>query len=530
MADIFISYKREDRPTAEQLSRALQQLGFEVWWDFELLSGENFRKAIRAIIDQCKVAVVVWSKTSAESSFVLDEASYALRLGRLCPVRIDAVELPLGFGQTHVDDLSDWEGELSHSGFQTLVKSIEQRVGRRARFGSGASPLERQTATAELEAFKAAQLAGSVNALRTFTSNFPATAFAAFVRDQIETMETEAAAKSRTRGMPTLAESTPTAPAPTTGSAHTRWSWKLVAASVAAIAAVGVGLVMFNDAARQAQEQAEVVRAKAQEERVATEERARELEKQAATERAARERAEQRSELLQRQADQERQARELAARAEVERKRRDATFNLDLLHRDVRGAVEAARLNAQRAESAATRARSAAIAAETAAERSRAGLPGTISLSFEGGVYLGEGSGATRNGYGVTMFRAPSIFAGDRYAGQYQDNGRSGVGVYSLANNANNKSLALRREGEYARNKPNGFSVLLWASGDRHAGQWREGSASGPGVRSFADGRRYEGEFAADKRNGLGVLWSADGRVLSAGLWKDSNLVTPLVP
>ena len=54
MADVFISYKREDRRVAERLSGALQQLGFDVWWDFELLSGENFRSAIRAVMDQFK--------------------------------------------------------------------------------------------------------------------------------------------------------------------------------------------------------------------------------------------------------------------------------------------------------------------------------------------------------------------------------------------------------------------------------------------------------------------------------------------
>ena len=71
----------------------------------------------------------------------------------------------VGFGQLQVDDLSDWDGELSHAGFQSLVKAVERCVGRRARLGAEARPAERQTMTAELEAFKAAQIAGTAGAL-----------------------------------------------------------------------------------------------------------------------------------------------------------------------------------------------------------------------------------------------------------------------------------------------------------------------------------------------------------------------------
>lgn len=517
MADVFISYKREDRLVAQRLAGALQQLGFDVWWDFELLSGENFRRAIRAVIDQCKATVVIWSRLSVESGFVLDESSYALRRGRLCPTRIDAVELPFGFGQLQVDDLSDWDGELSHAGFQSLVKAVERCVGRRARLGAEARPAERQTMTAELEAFKAAQIAGTAGALRNFVAKFPGSVFAGFVRDQIETMEAERATASRAAGTQATAGSAAEPAIPAAGPVSPGWSWKRLAIAGAVAASAVAGLAIYNEANRRDLAQVEAMRAK-------------ELEKEAAAERAARARAEQRSEELQRQADQERQGRELAARVDAERKRRDTTYDLGLLHRDVRSAVEAARLEAQRAESVASRARVAAITAETAAERARARVPGTISLSFEGGTYLGEGSGATRNGYGVTMFRAPSIYAGDRFAGQYQDNARNGVGVYYLANNARNVSLVLRREGEYARDKPNGLGVLVWASGDHHAGQWRDGKVWGPGVRTYADGRRYEGGFAADNRAGHGVLWSADRGVLSAGIWKQGRLVTALAP
>jgi hypothetical protein len=516
MADVFISYKREDRPLVERLAGALEQLGFEVWWDFELLSGESFRQVIRAVIDRCRAAIVVWSRASAQSDFVLDEASYALRLGRLCPVCIEAVELPFGFGQRHVDDLSDWSGELSHPGFRALVNAIEERVGRKARLGAAAPEQGRQAAAAELEAFKAAQLAATTGALRTFVAHFPGSAFAPFVRDQIETMEKDKASGAR---LGSGAAATAMPPEVTPAFAGRKRTWWLYGAIVIAGAAVGVGVNLYQKADRRAQE-----------ERAAEQRRAAELQAQASAERAARERADQRSEALQLQAGQERLAREQAARLEAERKRRDSAFSIDLLHADLRATVVAARRNALEAESAAIRARTAAGLAEAAAGRARAKLPGTISLNFDGGTYEGEGSGDTRHGYGVNAHRAPSNFAGDRYVGQYKDGVRSGLGVYTFGTNANNSAQKLRREGEYLSNLPNGLATVLWVSGERHAGHWKDGLCSGPGVRTYADGRRYEGDYVADKRSGLGVLWSADGVVISAGIWKDGKLVTALTP
>lgn len=526
MADVFISYKRQDRPVVERLAGALQQLGFDVWWDFELLSGEDFRQVIRAVIDQCRAAVVVWSRASVESGFVLDEASYALRLGRLCPVRVEAVELPFGFGQRHVDDLSDWAGELSHPGFQSLVRSIEDRVGRKARLGADASTPERQAASAELEAFKAAQLAATVGALRTFVANFPGGSFAPFVRDQIEAMEKQRPARGRPRDVTaaSAAASSPELAEPRSR----RWLW--LGAAVAVAVAAGFAFYGYRQAQLQAQQAAEAAKREVEAERAAARRRAQELEAQAAAERAARERAEQRTEALQLKAEQERQAREKAAWVEADRKRAAAAFSVESLHRDVRAVVVAARRNAQDAEGVAARARSAAGLAEAAAARAAAGAAGTISLSYDGGTYQGEGRDGKRNGYGVTVFRAPSSQAGDRFAGQYKDNMRQGLGVHTFAENANNTSKLQRREGEYTSNRSSGLGILVWVWGERYAGPFRDGEQDGPSVRTFADGRRYEGEYAASKRTGLGVLWSADGVVVSQGVWKDGKLVSSLAP
>ena len=113
MADIFISYKREEAEQARRLSSVLEQFGFSVWWDSALLSGEEFRDVIREMIDNSTIVIVLWSPLAVTSRFVVDEATHAQRTDKLLPVFLEECELPFGFGNQHADNLSTWDGQLS---------------------------------------------------------------------------------------------------------------------------------------------------------------------------------------------------------------------------------------------------------------------------------------------------------------------------------------------------------------------------------------------------------------------------------
>ena len=41
MADVFISYAREDRAKAQQLAKVLEEKGWSVWWDPEISPGKT---------------------------------------------------------------------------------------------------------------------------------------------------------------------------------------------------------------------------------------------------------------------------------------------------------------------------------------------------------------------------------------------------------------------------------------------------------------------------------------------------------
>ena len=128
--DVFVSYARENRPFAEQLADALQVNGLQVWWDSNLAAGAEFSAVIEGKLLGAAVVIVLWSADSVRSSFVRDECSRALKQGKLLPLRIEDVELPLGFGQLHTLDLLDWDGDTDDATFQRLLLEVRQRQQR----------------------------------------------------------------------------------------------------------------------------------------------------------------------------------------------------------------------------------------------------------------------------------------------------------------------------------------------------------------------------------------------------------------
>ena len=133
MGQIFISYKSEDRDHAQSLAMALEARGHAVWWDRELKAGSQFRDAIADELKSCEVVIVIWTPRSVRSPWVQDEADYASRNKKLLPVRVcrgdnDNVvnlELPLGFGQIHAEDLTYWDGSPGDPVIDSISNSIQ---------------------------------------------------------------------------------------------------------------------------------------------------------------------------------------------------------------------------------------------------------------------------------------------------------------------------------------------------------------------------------------------------------------------
>jgi glucokinase len=140
MADVFISYAREDQKYAEKLANILRGGDLSVWWDrglskgdSGLTPGDDFRKKIADELEASKCVVVLWSKQAVESDWVPNEASMALKLGVYIGARIEDTELPIEFQGRQTADLRGWTGNISHDGLNDLGKGIENTIRNRDR-------------------------------------------------------------------------------------------------------------------------------------------------------------------------------------------------------------------------------------------------------------------------------------------------------------------------------------------------------------------------------------------------------------
>jgi hypothetical protein len=124
MADIFISYAREDMEAAQRLAMALEQQGWSVFWDRRIPAGRRFADIIAEQLAAARCVIALWSRAALASDWVLDEAEDARNRNVLAPAFIERVAPPMGFRRIHAADLVGWQGQPAHGGFQRLIEDI----------------------------------------------------------------------------------------------------------------------------------------------------------------------------------------------------------------------------------------------------------------------------------------------------------------------------------------------------------------------------------------------------------------------
>ena len=124
MADIFLSYASEDRELIEPLVEILEEKGWTLWWDRELIAGPDFAQKIQENLDQARCVVVAWSRHSVVSNWCRDEASEGIERNCLVPVVIDDARPPLGFRSAQTVYLSGWPAD--RTGLDALFEGIRQ--------------------------------------------------------------------------------------------------------------------------------------------------------------------------------------------------------------------------------------------------------------------------------------------------------------------------------------------------------------------------------------------------------------------
>jgi TolB-like protein/tetratricopeptide (TPR) repeat protein len=126
MADVFLSYKREDAARVRKLAAALQQAGLEVWWDDLIAPGQPWEATIERALANAKAVVVCWTPVSIASENVRSEARVARADGRLIQVFLKTCSAPLFFGERQGIDLTKWRGNVDDAHVRSLADLVRR--------------------------------------------------------------------------------------------------------------------------------------------------------------------------------------------------------------------------------------------------------------------------------------------------------------------------------------------------------------------------------------------------------------------
>gem|GEM_PF-1288882 len=125
VADIFLSYKREDRARAEVIVAALRKSGRTVWWDEGLTPRQAWDATIEQEIATAASVIVLWSPRSVASDWVRSEAHYAQNHAKLVPILIEPCTIPLAFMLKQAIDLSHWRGSPNDPAWCKLIEWLD---------------------------------------------------------------------------------------------------------------------------------------------------------------------------------------------------------------------------------------------------------------------------------------------------------------------------------------------------------------------------------------------------------------------
>lgn len=130
MADVFISYQRQERARCELIHDKLFELGFSVWFDAKQEIGQQFDREIENEASKARCVLVLWSPAAAASLWVRSESTRGLEHKKLAAAFIEKSELPMPFNMHTAADLTDFDGDHSNPAWLNLIDRVAGLCGR----------------------------------------------------------------------------------------------------------------------------------------------------------------------------------------------------------------------------------------------------------------------------------------------------------------------------------------------------------------------------------------------------------------
>jgi hypothetical protein len=130
LADVFISYKREERPRCERIAAKLRALGLDVWFDANLESGSSFDREIERTLAKAKAVLVLWSSKSVDSQWVRNEAGVGKEAEKLVAASLEPCKLPVSLAHVHHEALHNPEFQDDDPAWLKIVERIAKLTNR----------------------------------------------------------------------------------------------------------------------------------------------------------------------------------------------------------------------------------------------------------------------------------------------------------------------------------------------------------------------------------------------------------------
>ena len=129
MTDVFISYKRAQRPEVEAIAQALRDLELDVWFDRELTPGRDFPVEIERKARESRAMIVCWTPEATQSRWVLREAEIGRDRDVLAPVYLERCALPCPYDTLQTIDLTVWKA-LDDPRWLDVLRRLNDLLGR----------------------------------------------------------------------------------------------------------------------------------------------------------------------------------------------------------------------------------------------------------------------------------------------------------------------------------------------------------------------------------------------------------------
>jgi len=149
MADVFVSYARSDKARVAPLVAAIEAKGWSVWWDPQIVPGQEFDRLIARELTAAAAVLVVWTPDSVTSRWVRGEAREGAERDILVPVRFDGASLPMDVRAFHTTDFDGWKEDPDSPQVQEVLRALSAMIAREhpprsdeAKRGSMPAPVE----------------------------------------------------------------------------------------------------------------------------------------------------------------------------------------------------------------------------------------------------------------------------------------------------------------------------------------------------------------------------------------------------